>query len=203
MSVIDKVLAAVTPAESEEARRQARERARSSAAPGDWLQVVLEHHLQIEAGFTLVLEATTEAQRLAALKDLAIVLTGHANAEESVLYPALVRAEERGHAMSGYSEQAAVKIQLAQLENLPPSSQEFLARLGQLRNAVAHHMYEEEGRWFLELKSKLPAAEQTGLAGRYLEEFDRYVAAEEDLRLYEQMQVLATRGGNGRTARAR
>ena len=36
-------------------------------------------------------------------------------------------------------------------------------------------MYEEEGTWFLDLKKRLPAADQTKLTFRYKEQFSRYV----------------------------
>jgi len=181
MSVIDKVIAAVTPPESEEARQEARAKARSSAGNGDWLEQVLDHHLQIEAAFASVREATDANERVAALKALAIVLTGHANAEESVLYPALARCDEKAHAMMGYSEQAAAKVQMGLLEHLPPMSQEFLDKLEHVRGAVAHHMYEEEGTWFLELRRKAPLADQAKPGARYQEEFERYAGADEDL----------------------
>src|ERR1700749_2629367 len=41
LSIVDKVIAAVTPPESEEARMKAREKARAAAGPGDWLAMVL------------------------------------------------------------------------------------------------------------------------------------------------------------------
>ena len=181
MSVIDKVIAAVTPPESDEARRDAREKARRSAGSGDWLERVLDHHLQIEAAFASVKEGSSAEERTAALKALARVLTGHANAEESVLYPALAAADEKAHAMMAYGEQAAVKVQMGLLENLPPMSQDFLDKLEHIRGAVAHHMYEEEGTWFLDLKRKAPLADQAKLAARYHEEYARYVGAEDDL----------------------
>src|ERR1700679_1657127 len=98
MSIIDKVVAAVTPPESDEARQEARDKARAASTPGDWLGLVLEHHLQIEAAFLTVRTANTAAARVAALKKLAVLLTGHSNAEEAVLYPALAGADEKGHA---------------------------------------------------------------------------------------------------------
>lgn len=42
MSVIDKIVAAVTPPESEEARADARLKANAAARPGDWLSQVLQ-----------------------------------------------------------------------------------------------------------------------------------------------------------------
>jgi hypothetical protein len=179
MSIIDKVVAAVTPPESEEARREARAKARAAATPGDWLSMALEHHVKIEAAFAAVKEASTPATRVAAQKKLALILTGHSNAEESVLYPALAgAADEKGHATMAYSEQAAAKTQMALLENLPPMSQDYLDKLEHIRGAVAHHVYEEEGTWFLELKEKVASGEQAKLSERFEEEFSRYMGSD-------------------------
>ncbi len=175
MSVLDKVIAAVTPAETQRARREARAKARECATPGDWLERALDHHLQIESAFAAVRVSTSAAERLATLNSLSLVLTGHANAEESVLYPALARADGKGHATMAYSEQALVKIQMGSLEAISPMSQEFLDTLEHIRDAVAHHMYEEEGKWFLELKARTSIADQARLSVRYQEEFERYV----------------------------
>jgi hypothetical protein len=180
VSVLDKVIAAVTPPESEEARKEARAKAQAAATPGDWLATILEHHRQIEAAFAAVRAANRSASRLAAQKQLGILLTGHANAEETVLYPALTTADEKGHAAMAYTEQAAARTQMALLENLAPMSQDYVDKLEHIRGAVAHHMYEEEGTWFLELKEKIPAADQSKLTARYLEEFERYVGSEDE-----------------------
>jgi hypothetical protein len=57
-------------------------------------------------------------------------------------------------------------------------TQDYLDKLEHIRGAVAHHVYEEEGKWFLEIKEKVPAADQVKLAARYQEEFNRYVGSE-------------------------
>jgi hypothetical protein len=180
MSIIDKVVAAVTPPESDEARREARDRARAAASPGDWLGMILDHHVQIEAAFAAVKTATTAGARVAALKKLAVVLTGHSNAEESVIYPALAGADEKAHATTAYAQQAGAKMNMGLLEDIPPMSQDFLDKLEHIRGAVAHHVYEEESRWFLELKEKVPSSEQLKLSKRYQEEFARYVGTASD-----------------------
>jgi hypothetical protein len=175
MSIIDKVVSAVTPLESDEARREARSGARSTARSGDWLYMVLQHHEQIEAAFAAVKAASTATAQTAALKKLGVVLTGHSNAEESVIYPAMTKADEKGHAGTAYTEQAAAKTQMALLEGLTPLSQEFLDKLEHIRGAVSHHMYEEEKHWFLELHQKAPPADQAKITERYQEEFSQYV----------------------------
>ena len=177
MSILDKVIAAVHPEESQAQRTEARAKAQSAADSGDWLSLALSHHVQLETAFAAVKTALEPSTRIAAQKRLAIVLTGHAIAEESVLYPALAEAHEKGHADTGYSEQAIVKMEMAELEKIPPMNQAYLDKLEHIRRAVAHHMYEEEGTWFLELKHKAPAADQAKITQRYKEEFDRYVGS--------------------------
>jgi len=180
MSILDKVVAAVTPTETEEQRLNARVKARSAAMDGDWLSLVLLHHQQIESAFEGVKAATDAASRVAAQKRLAVVLTGHAIAEEAVLYPALVKANEEGHSTKAYAEQSEAKVRMSLLEDVPPMSQAYLDKLEHIREAVAHHVYEEEGHWFLELRKKLPPADQVKLTFRYQEEYSRYTQGRGD-----------------------
>ena len=74
------------------------------------------------------------------------------------------------------AEQVMVKMQMAELENLDPMSQDWMDKLAHIEGAVRHHMFEEEGTWFLEIKDK--ARNQDKLAMRFAEEYDRYVGNE-------------------------
>lgn len=189
MSILDKVVAAVTPMESDEKRREARASARAAAGADDWLSLVLQHHTQIESAFDATKAARDAASARTALKELALILTGHSNAEESVLYPAMAWCGEKGSASMSYTEQAAAKTQAGELEYLDPLSQEFADKLEHLRGAVLHHMYEEESSRFLELKEKMPEAQQTQLTQRFREEFDRYVGSDANWRSSPQALV--------------
>jgi hypothetical protein len=180
MSILDKVVAAVTPPESEEQRAEARTKACDAATDGDWLSLVLDHHRQIEAAFAAVKATTDAASRVGAQKRLALLLTGHAIAEEAVIYPALFKANEQAHSTKAYTEQSAAKVQMGLLEDIEPMSQEYLDKLEHIRGAVAHHVYEEEGNWFVDLKTKLPPADQTKITFRYQQEFSRYTRESED-----------------------
>ncbi len=174
MSIIDKVIAAVTPPESGQARADARTKARSLAAAGGWLEMVLDHHVKIEQAFAETASATTPAGRLAAQKELAVLLNGHSMAEEATIYPALALHDEKAHAEAAYLEQSMAKIQLAALDDLEPMSQEYLDKLGHIKGAVLHHVYQEEGTWFPDLQKKLDSVAQSRLAMRYQEEVGRY-----------------------------
>ena len=172
MSVIDKVLAAVTPPVSEEKRAEATRTARAAAQPGDWLSTALDHHDLIRDAFTACKTAQAASERVEAMKALAVVLTGHSLAEEVVLYPALAQAGGKMHAGHAYTEQTTAKMQMAELENIAPSTPEWKDKLEHIEGAVLTHIYEEESSWFLTLKRK--GDRQDHLTRRFQEEFDRY-----------------------------
>jgi len=178
MSVLDKVIAAVTPPESDEARAKARAKAEAAATPGSWLAQILDHHREIEARFADVKAATTADARRAAQKELALILTAHSIAEEAAIYPALAADKQVGHAELAYQEQSAAKMEMGLLERLDPMSEDYLDKLEHIRGAVAHHVYSEEGTWFTELVEDLDAAEQALVTTRYQEEFARYMGAD-------------------------
>lgn len=178
MSVLDKVIAAVTPPESDEARAKARARAEAAATPGGWLAQILDHHREIEARFADVKAATTADARRAAQKELGLILTAHSVAEEAAIYPALAADKQVGHAELAYQEQSAAKMEMGLLERLDPMSEDYLDKLEHIRGAVAHHVYSEEGTWFTELAEDLDAAEQALVTARYREEFARYMGSE-------------------------
>lgn len=175
MSLIDKVVAAVMPPESDRARAQAREDALAVAQPGTWFAMVLEHHRQIESAFDAVEAADTELTRRGAQKWLATLLTGHSIAEEVTLYPALASHHEKIRAQLAYQEQNAAKGETAALDELDPMGQDYLDKLAHIRGAVAHHMYEEESTWFLKLQEKVSPETMQRLTRRYEEEFARYM----------------------------
>ena len=175
MSVLDKVIAAVTPPESEKDRTEARAKALAAAQPGDWLSLILDHHVELEEALAAVEDAADVDERDIAFKEFAGLLTAHAIAEEGVIYPGLADGGQTGHADMGYSEQAMVKMQMAALEKLDPMSTDFEDKLEHVKGALKHHMYEEESGWFLELKQKASAEDQETMTARYAEEFDRYM----------------------------
>jgi iron-sulfur cluster repair protein YtfE (RIC family) len=177
MSVLDKIVAAVTPEASEADKAAARARARAASGGSGWLAQVLDQHEQIEQLFAAVKEASTVAARRDAQKRLAGLLTGHSIAEEAVLYPAMALTDQKGHSGEAYTEQSAAKVQAAALEDLDPMGSDFLDKLEHLRAAVSHHVYEEESVWFPKLREQASAM-QAKLSRRYREEFERYMGAD-------------------------
>lgn len=175
MSVLDQVIAAVTPPESDEARAEARRKAEAAAPRGSWLGQILDHHRGIEAQFAAVKAATDPAARADAQKKLGVLLTAHAIAEEAAVYPQLAAHHQVAHAGLAYQEQSAAKMEMGLLERLDPTSEDYRDKLEHIEGAVAHHVYSEEGTWFLDLIESAPPADQAMIAARYREEYQRYL----------------------------
>lgn len=174
MSLLDKIAAAVTPVASQEDRAEARRSAEQLSQGDDWLGRILGHHRQIEAAFDRALNATGAEERRGAARQLAEVLMAHANAEEAVIYPALVDASSKAHTTMAYEEQAAAKINMAILENLDPMSQEWRDKLEHIQGAVLQHVYQEESSWFPDVVRNATLEKQQAMTKRYAEEFGRY-----------------------------
>ncbi|MBB4858226.1 hemerythrin superfamily protein [Novosphingobium chloroacetimidivorans] len=174
MSLLDKIAAAVTPMASQEERAEARRKAEQLSQGDDWLGQILDHHRQIESAFDRALNAAGAGERRTAAGELAGILMAHANAEEAVIYPALVEGSSKAHATMAYEEQAAAKINMAILENLDPMSQEWRDKLEHIQGAVAQHVYQEESSWFPDVIQNVPLEKQQALSKRYAEEFGRY-----------------------------
>jgi len=177
MSIIDKIVAAVAPPESDEERKEARDRARTAAANCEWLQTVLDHHLKIEQAFVTAKTANDAGSRRTALKNLGTVLTGHAIAEECVIYPAMVKHGEKAAATMAYTEQSGAKMEMGLLDGLDPNSEDWRDKLEHIEGAVQHHVFEEEGTWFPELARAASPADNAMISQRYNEEYGRYVGA--------------------------
>lgn len=98
-------------------------------------------------------------------------LTIHAEAEETIVYPALEEFDEtEDQAEHSYDEHAEVKAMLAQMNELEPSSNEFQTLLSELKTSIRHHVAEEEGELFPKGEELLDEAELQEM-GREIMEF--------------------------------
>ena len=176
MAPVNKVATvAVLALESDEERAAARAKARAAAGASGWLKLILDHHEQVEEAFQRVLNAKTVNSQRSAQKWLATLLTGHSIAEEAVIYPALALQGSKDSAVEAYHEQSEAKMDLAALQELEPLSQEYLDKAEAIRQAVAHHVFEEESTWFLSLRQSAEPATQSKLSRLYKAGFARYM----------------------------
>lgn len=82
---------------------------------------------------------------------------------------------EEGGSAELYTEQSATKVQMAALDELDPTSEVYLDKLEHIRGTVAHHVYEEESKYFPKLKDQADSATQAKLTRNYKAEYERHV----------------------------
>src|SRR3954464_7917113 len=92
MTTLGKIIVALTPLQAAEQRARSRSKAQAHARDCPWLNAVLQHHVAIVQALAAVRAFQDASARSAPQRWLATLLTGHAAAEEAVLYPALVRS---------------------------------------------------------------------------------------------------------------
>jgi hypothetical protein len=110
----------------------------------------LKHeHREVEALFGQF-EGTRDGHRRQELMDqIAEELEVHAQIEEAVFYPAM-REVTAAMVDEARREHAEVRRLIGDAEGRDPASADFALSVAQLKQAVQHHVGEEEGRMFVE-----------------------------------------------------
>jgi hemerythrin superfamily protein len=134
----------------------------------DPFDALAQDHRKVLALFDRI-EATDDsaiARRNAMLLQLKRMLTAHALAEEDIVYPMLHDdAERRDQAKKLYSEHAAMKLRLFELEHKAKDDPTWMADLRALHRIVAEHAREEEQIEFPKLRAALDDAQCSNLLG--------------------------------------
>jgi iron-sulfur cluster repair protein YtfE (RIC family) len=122
------------------------------------------------AGIFEKLEPTTERgvkTREDLFAQLKTELDIHAHIEETILYPALKKADQTHDlVLEAYEEHHVIKQLLAELDDLSKDEEEWGAKLKVLQENVEHHVEEEEGELFPKAQKVLSADEVEALGDR-------------------------------------
>jgi hypothetical protein len=168
---IDKLFAKMMPVQPAERLARATAQARTQAAPGGWLELVLDHHDQVRLAFEAARLAPSAGDRLREFYVLWDLLIAHAVAETLVIYPAFARVGRKPAAVRAYAEASYTAVQMAELDRLDPASSKWLGKLEALERPLLQHFYREETAWFL---SVIRNENDGALRSRYEEEYERY-----------------------------
>lgn len=174
MSFLDRLAASITPAASDEQRAGARTKIESMVPGEAWLGLIVDQHKEIESLFAEAKASSGGQDRRQIVRKLSALLTGHATAEEAVVYPIVSEDSGKTHAGMAYEEHAMTKIQLSKLERMDPTSEEWAEKLEHIRSAVQQHIYQEEKSWLPDLVQNTPDHKKIILNRRFAEEFKRY-----------------------------
>jgi hemerythrin superfamily protein len=134
----------------------------------DPFEALAQDHQKVLALFGRI-EATDNSaviRRNAMLLQLKRMLTAHALAEEDIVYPMLHDdAQRRDQAKKLYSEHAAVKVKLFELEHKAKDDRTWIDDLRALHRMIAEHAHEEEQIEFPKLRAALNESQCTNLLG--------------------------------------
>ncbi len=92
-------------------------------------------------------------------------LVAHLQAEEDAFYPPLLQGKYREEALEAIEEHHALELLLRDLGEMEPTGERWKPKLKVLKEMLEHHIQEEEGKIFLEIKGILSehVAEEIGL----------------------------------------
>jgi hemerythrin superfamily protein len=140
-------------------RENTTERAKSSKAaetPEDAIKLLTKDHREVEALFKKFEEAKDDnAEKADIVAQICESLSVHAEIEEEIFYPAARDAlSENGDDLLDEAEveHGTIKSIVAELEDADPDDDLYDAKVKVLAEYVQHHVKEEEGEMFPEVK---------------------------------------------------
>lgn len=96
-------------------------------------------------------------------------LSVHSEAEEQVVYPAVLPFYGKDNTEELYQEQAELKVLLDEIKGVHPGSPEFEAKMKKVKEMVMDHTRQEESTMFAAIRNNLSTQEQEQLATRFKE----------------------------------
>ena len=135
----------------------------------DILDLIKKDHRQIETLFSEV-ETTDDTQKLyQCFNQLYEEISLHTEVEEQTFYPAIrdycEDADELVDEAQGQHDEA--KQLLEEIESLSPTSAEFQAKIRELKQAIQHHVQEEETQVFSQARQCMSEAKRLQLGNEF------------------------------------
>ena len=133
----------------------------------DALKLMHEDHEKLKKLLDRAEHAQAEHNRENLLEKIRIELKPHERMEEEVFYPALKNHRNaKDIVLEGYQEHHVADLVFAELENTPPGSDEWKAKMKVLKEGIEHHIEEEEGEMFKKARAVFDKSELEALGER-------------------------------------
>ncbi|GET38805.1 hemerythrin domain-containing protein [Microseira wollei] len=111
----------------------------------DVFELIKAEHRKAEELFSAIESADDPTQRYDYFQQIYQELNLHAQTEELVLYPAMREYEETNQFVEAAEEEhVKAKELLEEIKSLDPDSSQFKSKIKKLKEAVEHHVQEEE-----------------------------------------------------------
>jgi hemerythrin superfamily protein len=142
-------------------------RSKTRRAADDALEMLTTDHKKVKALFkefaSLKDDDGNEDEKATLVKQICDELTIHATIEEEIFYPAVRAAIDDSDLMDeALVEHAGAKNLIAELREMNPEDELFDAKVTVLGEQIDHHVKEEEGEMFSEVKKAKVDTEELG-----------------------------------------
>ncbi len=118
-------------------------------------------------------ESTTERgekTRTELFLRLKTILTAHEAMEEEVLYPALkAHPKAKELTLEAYEEHHVVDLVMEELEKTPVTDEQWGAKFTVAKENIEHHIEEEEGEMFRDIREAFSADEREAMGAKMAE----------------------------------
>lgn len=139
-------------------------------------EVLKQEHQEIKDLFVKIENSEDEDDdlRQELFSELELNLLAHAKAEQVTVYARLEQDEEMKAIMAEAQEEHALAEKfLREIKELDVTDEEWMSKIGVLKENIEHHMEAEENEMFENAKSILSEEEQEDLAFAFQEERER------------------------------
>ncbi len=142
----------ITPALAKFARQMSAAIGEMTAAPSDAIALLKQDHREVESMFKEFEQLDSKAEKGKLASKICLMLTIHATIEEELLYPQAHEEIAEDLVDEAMVEHASAKQLIAEIEAMSPSDHLFDAKVKVLGEYIKHHVKEEEGEMFPQLR---------------------------------------------------
>ncbi len=123
-----------------------------------------KQHQEVKALFSKFENAKSSSEKKALFEEIADSLAVHTTIEEKIFYPAAYAKDTEDVLEEALQEHLGVKRLIVDLMETSPDDSTFDAKLKVMQEQVEHHVKEEEGTLFPDVRKRLdePNLEQLG-----------------------------------------
>ena len=126
---------------------------RPSRSTPDAIQMLKDDHAHVKALFAKFEKASAPRDKQSLAAQICDELTLHAEAEETIFYPAVREEIEDEEIMNEADvEHDGAKTLIGRIRNSRPADEHFDAMVSVLSEAIKHHVKEEEGEMFKQVR---------------------------------------------------
>jgi hemerythrin superfamily protein len=138
------------------------------------LELLKSQHEEVEALIQELEDATDLSEKSVLFEALADRIAAHATIEEKLFYPAVMHETTRELLVEAVEEHLSVKRVLADMMDLEPDDEHWVAKLVVLRDQFVHHAHdEEEDQLFPQVRELFDDDQLAALGNDMLAMFER------------------------------